>query len=100
MGTDVQSFVVPFLGALQASIAVLLTIFAGVIASQFNLISEESSRDVSKVCVKLFMPALLIVNVGSELNLETVSLKFRKDANCTRLTLYRASDTLQSCCGA
>ena len=72
MGTDAASFLVPFFGALQASIAVLLTIFSGVIASQLNLISEASSKDVSKVCVKLFMPALLIVNVGSELNLETV----------------------------
>lgn len=73
MGTDLESFTVPLLGALQASIAVLLTIFAGVVASQFDLMSEASSKDVSKVCVKIFMPALLIVNVGSELNLETVS---------------------------
>ena len=72
MAQDADSFVVPFLGALQASIAVLLTIFAGVIASQFNLISEAASKDVSKVSVKLFMPCLLIVNVGSELRLETV----------------------------
>lgn len=72
MGLDVDSLVVPFLGALQASVAVLLTIFSGMLARQFNLISEESSKDVSRMCVKLFLPALLIVNVGSELHLETV----------------------------
>lgn len=74
MAPDADSLVVPFLGALQASIAVLLTIFSGMLARQFNLVSEESSKDISKMCVKLFLPALLIVNVGSELHLETVSV--------------------------
>lgn len=66
------SYVVSFLGALQASVAVLLTILVGVVASQFGLLSETSSKDVSKTCVKLFMPALLITNIGSQINLETV----------------------------
>ena len=62
-----------FLGALQASLAVLLTIGAGVIASRYNLLKESSARDISKVCVRLFLPALLIVNVGSELDIKTAS---------------------------
>jgi len=70
---DSGGFVVPFLGALQASISVLLTIFYGVIAAQFNLISEASAKDVSKACVRLFLPALLITNVGAQLHLDTVS---------------------------
>ena len=74
MGSEAESIIVPFLGALQASVAVLLTIFFGVIAAQFNLISEASAKDVSKACVKLFLPALLIVNVGSQLHQDTVSL--------------------------
>lgn len=76
MADDAESLVVPFLGALQASIAVLLTIFAGVIASQFNLLSEPASKEVSKICVRLFMPALLIVNVGSQISLDSVSFCF------------------------
>jgi len=71
MGSTTDSILVPFLGAVQASFAVLLTIFYGVLAAQFNLISEQSAKDVSKMCVKLFLPALLIVNVGSELHLDT-----------------------------
>lgn len=67
-----ENFVVPFLGALQASIAVLLTISYGVIAAQFNLVSQASAKDISKACVRLFLPALLIVNVGSQLHLDTV----------------------------
>lgn len=61
-----------FLGAVQASLAVLLTIGYGAIASRFNLLKESSSRDISKTCVRLFLPALLITNVGSELRPENV----------------------------
>jgi hypothetical protein len=60
-----------FLGALQASVAVLLTISFGAVASRFNLLKESSSRDISKTCVRLFLPALLITNVGSELHADT-----------------------------
>ena len=72
MSSSSENFVVPFLGALQASLAVLLTIFFGVIAAQFNLLTEASAKDISKACVRLFLPALLIVNVGGQLNTETV----------------------------
>lgn len=73
-----QEYIVPFLGALQASVAVLLTIFYGVLAAQFKLISEASAKDISKACVRLFLPALLITNVGSQLHLDTVSqLRFQ-----------------------
>ena len=69
--SSAETFVTPFLGALQASIAVLLTIFYGALAGQFNLLSEKSAKDVSKTCVKLFLPALLIHNVGSQLHLDS-----------------------------
>ncbi|KAL1306853.1 hypothetical protein AAFC00_005506 [Neodothiora populina] len=66
-----EEIFIPLLGAVQASIAVLLTISYGVIAAQFNLLSQASAKDISKVCVRLFLPALLIVNVGSQLNQDT-----------------------------
>ncbi|KAK5120999.1 hypothetical protein LTR85_005783 [Meristemomyces frigidus] len=72
MGEEAESFIVPFLGALQASIAVLLTIFVGVLAAQFNLLSEPSSKEISKFCVRMSLPALLIVNVGQQLHAETI----------------------------
>jgi len=61
----------PFLGALQASLSVLLTIFYGVVATQFNLINDKTAKQISQLCVKLFLPALLITNIGSQLSLET-----------------------------
>ncbi|KAM3073176.1 hypothetical protein ACMFMG_008888 [Clarireedia jacksonii] len=62
-----DSILTTFLGALQASLTVLLTISYGVLAARFNLLKESSAKDVSNVCVKLFLPALLITNVGQEL---------------------------------
>jgi auxin efflux carrier family protein len=66
-----SSILTSFLGALQASIAVLLTIFYGVLTAQFGLLSESSATEISKACVRMFLPALLITNVGSELHLDT-----------------------------
>jgi hypothetical protein len=66
------SLATSFLGALQASIAVLLTVTYGFIAARYGLLKESSSKDVSKLCVKLFLPALLITNVGSQLHLDNV----------------------------
>ena len=59
------------LGAVQASLAVLLTISYGVVASRLSILKEGSSRDISKICVRLFLPALLITNVGAELHADT-----------------------------
>ena len=41
MPQDAEDILVPSLGALQASIAVLLTIFVGVLGAQFKLLSES-----------------------------------------------------------
>lgn len=66
-----ESILTPFLGALQASLSVLLTIGYGVIAAQFDLLTSSSAKDISKLCVRMFLPALLITNVGSQLHLDT-----------------------------
>jgi auxin efflux carrier family protein len=62
-----------FLGALQASLAVLLTISYGVIAAQFKLLDGHSATSISKICVRMFLPALLITRVGAELHLDTAA---------------------------
>lgn len=62
-----SELVIPFVGAIQASVSVLLTIFFGVLAAQFNLLSSNSAKEVSNLCVRMLLPALLITKVGSEL---------------------------------
>lgn len=60
-----------FLGAIQASVSVLLVISYGAIAAKLKLLTPENTKAVSKVCVRMFLPALLISKVGSELHVES-----------------------------
>ncbi|ROW01030.1 hypothetical protein VSDG_02927 [Cytospora chrysosperma] len=57
-----------FLAAIQASVSVILVISYGSIAARLGLISPDSTKAVSKVCVRVFLPALLITKIGSELH--------------------------------
>lgn len=71
MGMSSSELLVPLVGAVQAAVSVLLTIFYGVLAAQFKLLSTDAAKEVSQLCVRLFQPALLIYKVGSELHLDT-----------------------------
>lgn len=56
------------LAGLQASVSVLLVITYGGIAAKLGLLTPESTKAVSKVCVRMFLPALLVTKIGSELH--------------------------------
>lgn len=73
-GDAVSSIIAPFLCAVQASISALLTVGVGVAAAQWGLLNDESSKHISRVCVKISLPFLLITNLGEELHLDTVQL--------------------------
>ncbi|EXJ82118.1 hypothetical protein A1O1_08187 [Capronia coronata CBS 617.96] len=62
-----------FLGALQATISIIMVIFYGVVATQFKLLDGPASKKISEVCIKLFLPALLITKVGNELHADTAT---------------------------
>lgn len=66
-----NDLLVSFLGALQASLSVLLTMSYGVIAAQFELLNGFSTKQISTLCVRMFLPALLITDVGSQLHVDT-----------------------------
>jgi hypothetical protein len=61
----------PFLGALQACVSVLLTMCYGVAARRLSLIHDATINDMSALGVKLFLPALIVVNLGKELHIGT-----------------------------
>lgn len=69
--TMASDFVATILGAVQASLSVLITIAIGVAAAQFGFLDGETSRRVSQLSVEVFLPLLLLTNIGSEINLET-----------------------------
>jgi auxin efflux carrier family protein len=57
-----------FLAAIQASLSVLLVVFYGVLMARFSLLDSRAGKTISKVCVKVFLPALLFTKIGSELH--------------------------------
>ncbi|RMD41128.1 hypothetical protein DV735_g3995, partial [Chaetothyriales sp. CBS 134920] len=61
-----------FISALQASLSVLLVISYGLVAAKLKLLDQTTSKKISTVCVRLFLPALLITSVGSQLEAENV----------------------------
>ncbi|KAL8839508.1 MAG: hypothetical protein Q9170_001731 [Blastenia crenularia] len=65
------SLTVSFLGALQASLSVLLTIGVGVVASQFSILNQGTTKQLSTLCIRVFLPCLLISNLGSNLSPES-----------------------------
>jgi auxin efflux carrier family protein len=63
-----------FLAAIQASLSVLLVISYGTIAAKLKLLDGSSAKAISKVCVKIFLPALLLTKIGSELHASSAHL--------------------------
>ncbi|CAK7262922.1 hypothetical protein SEPCBS57363_000303 [Sporothrix epigloea] len=57
-----------FIAAIQASLSVLLVIFYGGVAAWLGLLNPSNTKAISKVCVRLFLPALLFTKIGAELH--------------------------------
>ncbi|KAF2006056.1 hypothetical protein P154DRAFT_385257, partial [Amniculicola lignicola CBS 123094] len=57
-----------FIAAIQASLSVLLVISYGAIAARLGLLDSKNGKAISKICVKMFLPALLVIQIGSELH--------------------------------
>jgi predicted permease len=62
-----------FLAAVQASLSVLLVMFYGGLAAHLKIINRSHLTPISKLCVRIFLPALLITKVGSELHAENAN---------------------------
>nr|XP_019013558.1 uncharacterized protein I206_01628 [Kwoniella pini CBS 10737]OCF52339.1 hypothetical protein I206_01628 [Kwoniella pini CBS 10737] len=50
--------------AVEASISVILVLIYGFLASKCKLLSKEGEENASKLCVTLFLPALLFSEIG------------------------------------
>jgi predicted permease len=68
-GTAMGPLLSSFVAAVQASLSVLLVISYGAIAARLGLLNSQHGKAISKICVKMFLPALLLVQIGSELHL-------------------------------
>ncbi len=67
-----SEILLPFLGALQAALSVLLTMAYGMAASYLSLLDGKSAGRFSKTSVSIFLPMLLIYNLGSQLHADTI----------------------------
>lgn len=61
-----------FLAAIQASLSVLLVIAYGAVSAHYDLLDAPSAKKISKICVRVFLPALLFTDIGSQLHVESV----------------------------
>ncbi|QDS73231.1 hypothetical protein FKW77_003898 [Venturia effusa] len=59
--------------AVQASLSVILVLLYGGVASHLNLLDGKTGKVISKICVKMFLPALLLVKLGSEMQVENAN---------------------------
>ncbi|KAH9935621.1 membrane transport protein-domain-containing protein [Fomitopsis serialis] len=60
-------------GALQGTVSVLLTCFAGYVAARHGLLNRSTVKQISRLCTSLFLPCLLIVQMGPELTVSSLS---------------------------
>ncbi|KAI0355678.1 hypothetical protein OH77DRAFT_1424621 [Trametes cingulata] len=67
MSPGIGTLVSTFLGAFQGSISVLLTLLAGYIMARRGFMDHKTVRNVSKLCTSLFLPCLLIEEMGPQL---------------------------------
>jgi predicted permease len=70
---DQTGLIPSFLAAIQASLSVLLVISYGGIAAKLGLLNSTVSKSISKICVRMFLPALLLAQIGSELHAGSVN---------------------------
>ncbi|KIN00184.1 hypothetical protein OIDMADRAFT_104156 [Oidiodendron maius Zn] len=71
--TEEAGLLTSFLAAVQASLSVLLVISYGALSARVQLLDVASAKAISKICVRLFLPALLFVKIGSELHSASAS---------------------------
>lgn len=62
-----NGFLASFVAAVQASSSVLLVISYGAIGARSGLLNASNGKAISKIRVKVFLLALLLVQIGSEL---------------------------------
>ncbi|KAH9859036.1 auxin efflux carrier [Lenzites betulinus] len=73
MSPGVGTLVNTFVGALQGTVSVLLTLLAGYIMARRDYLDHKTVRHVSKLCTSLFLPCLIVEQMGPQLTAATLS---------------------------
>lgn len=70
---DGNSFLATTLGAFEGSVSVLLTLTAGYTIARAGLLDHSAVRKISKLCSNLFLPCLIIEQMGPQLTASNIS---------------------------
>ncbi|KAI0351044.1 hypothetical protein OH77DRAFT_1524410 [Trametes cingulata] len=62
-----------FVGAFEGSISVLLTLLAGYVMAKRGYLDRETVRSISKQCASLFLPCLIVEQMGPHLTKSKLS---------------------------
>ncbi|EPQ54205.1 hypothetical protein GLOTRDRAFT_44443 [Gloeophyllum trabeum ATCC 11539] len=68
-----SSLTATLVGALEGSISVLLTAFAGYLTSYYGLLDRPTVKKISNVSSLLFLPCLIVVQMGPQLTVKEIS---------------------------
>lgn len=69
-----SSLVATFLGAFQGTVSVLLTIVSGYVAAKLRLIDSHTVHQLSKLCSNIFLPCLILTQMGPGITVEQLRL--------------------------
>lgn len=65
MASEVHNLLETAVGSAEASIAVLLVLFFGYLAQYAGWVNAEGEKQISHLCITVFLPALLFTQIGS-----------------------------------
>ncbi|RDX55205.1 hypothetical protein OH76DRAFT_1340057 [Lentinus brumalis] len=71
--TSAGTLLETFSGAFQGCISVLLTLLAGYVMARKGYLNHQTVRHISKLCTTLFLPCLIIEEMGPELTARNLS---------------------------
>ncbi len=72
MSDSYSSFGATFLGALEGATSLLLTLLTGYCVARLRLIDHQTVTRVSKLCTQLFLPCLIVVQMGPHLTVSNL----------------------------
>ncbi|KAI0326856.1 hypothetical protein GY45DRAFT_1258189 [Cubamyces sp. BRFM 1775] len=73
MSPSTSTLVETFLGALEGTISVLLTLLAGYVMAKRGYLDRKTVRSISKQCTTLFLPCLIVEQMGPHLTKSKLS---------------------------
>jgi hypothetical protein len=65
------------LGAVQGSVSVLLTLAAGYAVCAAGLLDRATTKKISNVASLVFLPCLIVVDMGPELTISGYNMRVR-----------------------